>query len=140
MAAIEAASFSHPWTLAQFQAELAQPHSRTLAAMLEFPTAVVVAGYLVFWLLPEELHILNLAVAPQWRRRGIGRRLLAAALDCGRRAKAQTAWLEVRPSNQPALALYHSFGFRQVMIRKGYYSDSGEDALILRLTLIDVSG
>jgi ribosomal-protein-alanine N-acetyltransferase len=79
----------------------------------------------------EELHILNLAGAPSYRRYGIARGLIKEAWRMARKQNCRTAWLEVRPSNTAALALYQSFGFTVVMTRKRYYSDTGEDALIL---------
>jgi ribosomal-protein-alanine N-acetyltransferase len=77
------------------------------------------------------MHILNLAVHPQQRRRGLARRLLAAGMAQAREMGARVAWLEVRPSNAPALALYHSFGFKEVGRRLRYYDDTQEDALLL---------
>ena len=79
------------------------------------------------------MHILNLAVHPGHRRRSIARRLLAEALAQARTLGAELAWLEVRPSNLAALALYESFGFRQVGRRPRYYDDTHEDALLLTL-------
>ena len=135
LAAIERDSFSHPWSLAQFQSELAKPFSHTLVAVLQDGDHSIIVGYVVFWLVADELHLLNLAVAPLWRRRGIGRLLLTTVLRQAREAGAEYAWLEVRPSNTAALALYHSLGFYQVMVRKRYYAETGEDALILMLPL-----
>jgi ribosomal-protein-alanine N-acetyltransferase len=80
--------------------------------------------------LADEMHLLNLAVHPAHRRRGIARFLLTTALVRARSQGAAVVWLEVRPSNRAALALYHSFGFEEVGIRPGYYTDNGEDALI----------
>lgn len=135
LAAIEQASFSWPWTLEQFRQELAKPYSHTLIALLHTSDSPTVVGYAVFWVVADELHLLNLAVAPLYRRRGIGRALLNEVLSHGRNLGARIAWLEVRPSNTAALALYSSLGFRQVMVRKRYYVENGEDALILMLPL-----
>ena len=76
------------------------------------------------------MHLLNLAVHPARRRRGISRALLTASLEKARGQGAEVVWLEVRPSNQAALTLYQSFGFKEVGIRQNYYTDNGEDALI----------
>lgn len=132
--AIEQQSFTSPWPCQFFQAELAQPHSRTLVARLLPHQGGEILGYIIFWLLLDELHILNLAISPAWRRQGLARRLLQEAFRQAQAHGCQSAWLEVRPSNQPARQLYASFGFRQVMTRKRYYEDTGEDAIILMLT------
>ncbi len=133
---IERQSFPSPWPRQFFLAELSQPHSTTLLARLTEPTpGGPVVGYIVYWLLIDELHILNLAVHPAWRRRGIAQRLLKEALQQARERGCCIAWLEVRPSNAAALSLYQTFGFQLIMTRKGYYSDTGEDALILSCTL-----
>ena len=97
------------------------------------PTARVgpVLGYGGFWLMADEAHISTLAVRADWRRRGLGELLLVAMLDEARRLGAERATLEVRVSNRAAQALYAKYGFEQTGRRKAYYSDSGEDALIL---------
>jgi ribosomal-protein-alanine N-acetyltransferase len=74
----------------------------------------------------------NLAVRPEYRGGGLGRRLLAIALTIGERRGARVALLEVRESNRPAIALYHSMGFASVAVRRNYYSQPSEDALVLR--------
>jgi len=88
-------------------------------------------AYLIYWVVAEEMHILNLAVHPQRRRRGLARRLLIQAMTHARTLGAQVAWLEVRPSNQPALNLYYSLGFQEMGRRPRYYEDTQEDALLL---------
>jgi [ribosomal protein S18]-alanine N-acetyltransferase len=87
----------------------------------------------VFWVVAGEMHLLNLAVHRAHRRRGIARALLTAALAQGRGHNVSVVWLEVRPSNAAALALYQSFGFQEVGRRARYYNDNGEDALIYAL-------
>ena len=88
-------------------------------------------GYLIYWVVADEMHILNLAVHPQQRRRGLARRLLIDSMDHARQLGARVAWLEVRPSNAPALSLYHSLGFKEMGRRPRYYDDTQEDALLL---------
>jgi ribosomal-protein-alanine N-acetyltransferase len=88
-------------------------------------------AYLIFWVVADEMHILNLAVHPQRRRRGLARRLLTTAMTRARELGAQVAWLEARPSNHPALKLYENFGFKEVGRRPRYYDDTQEDALLL---------
>lgn len=96
-----------------------------------------VAGYGIMSAGAGECHVLNLCLAPALRRRGIGRRLLAMLLGRARRAGMLHAFLEVRPSNHAALALYTAAGFERVGLRQGYYQAHGgrEDAVVLRLAL-----
>ncbi len=131
---IETLSFLTRWSRWSFYSELLNPLSTTLVATPAGDPSRVV-GYLVYWVAAGEMHILNLAVHPHWRRRGVARLLLTAGLGRARGQGARTAWLEVRPSNRPALALYESLGFVPVGRRPGYYEDTGEDALILELAL-----
>jgi ribosomal-protein-alanine N-acetyltransferase len=94
-----------------------------------------VVGYLCFWEIGHEIHITNLAVHPEWRRRGVARRLLATALAEGASRGVVLAFLEVRPTNTRALALYDSLGFQIIGRRNGYYFDTGEDALVMEARL-----
>ena len=129
--AIEKVSFLTPWSRLSFLAELGHSLSHPLVAGPPPPRPWQVWGYLIYWVVAEEMHILNLAVHPEQRRRGIARRLLITGMNQARDLGAQVAWLEVRPSNDPALSLYQSFGFRQVGRRPHYYDDTQEDALLL---------
>ena len=131
--AIEKLSFPTPWGRWSFVAELGHRYSHTLVAGPSPPEPFQVWGYLVFWVVEDEMHILNLAVHPEHRRRGIGRALLSEALRQARDLGAQVAWLEVRPSNVPARELYDSFGFKVACTRPRYYQDTQEDALLLTL-------
>ncbi|HKN88541.1 MAG TPA: ribosomal protein S18-alanine N-acetyltransferase, partial [Nitrospiraceae bacterium] len=92
-------------------------------------------GYVCFWVVFEELRMMNLAVAPRVRRRGIGRWLLQQALAMGREEGARRALLEVRVSNQPAVALYQYAGFSRSGIRTKYYTNPVEDAVLMELEL-----
>lgn len=130
--AIERASFSMPWTRGAFLYELEQNRVARCSVAREEGRVV---GYLCVWEVGGELHITNLAVHPAARRRGIARQLLATALDEARRRGLRVAALEVRPSNHEARALYESFGFRVVGRRRGYYYDTGEDALVMERSL-----
>lgn len=131
--AIEKASFPTPWSRWIFLAELTQPVSHFLVVGPAPPEPWQLWGYLVFWVVADEMHLLNLAVHPEQRGRGLGRTLLTEALAQARAQGAQVAWLEVRPSNGPARALYASFGFKEVGLRPGYYDDTQEDAILLAL-------
>jgi [ribosomal protein S18]-alanine N-acetyltransferase len=127
---IENQSFQSPWPRQHFQSELEQPHSFTLLACRHGASSKDIVGYIIFWFIIDEMHILNIAVAPSSRRQGIARALIHAAIKLAQAKNLQTAWLEVRPSNEAALELYLSLGFELVMTRKRYYNDTGEDALI----------
>jgi [ribosomal protein S18]-alanine N-acetyltransferase len=88
-------------------------------------------GYHCAWVVFDELHLQNLAVHPDWRRKGIGSLLVRHALELGRGKKTRTAILEVRRSNEEALGLYRKFGFEVVGVRRNYYPEEGEDALVM---------
>ncbi|MBW1991334.1 MAG: ribosomal protein S18-alanine N-acetyltransferase [Deltaproteobacteria bacterium] len=128
---IERLSFPVPWSLWCFLSELGNPNSTTLVAGPPPPRPWETCGYLIYWLIGEEMHIMNLAVHPRHRRQGLAKALLREALDRARAAGAKTAILEVRVSNEVAQALYEAFGFQKVGIRPRYYSDNQEDALLM---------
>lgn len=132
---IERKSFPSPWSRRLFERELLLPYAHAFVA-LEVPPDQVL-GYLCFWLVERETHILNLAVHPDRRRRGIGSFLLRYGLDYSREKGAGEITLEVRRSNYRAISLYRSFHFQPHGIRPRYYSDSGEDAVIMSLHLVD---
>jgi ribosomal-protein-alanine N-acetyltransferase len=90
-----------------------------------------IAGYAVAWFVNEELHIGNVAVARPRQGKGIGRRLLERLLEEAAQRKAKRATLEVRMSNVRAIRLYRKYGFKGVAIRRHYYTDNGEDALVM---------
>jgi len=94
-----------------------------------------VIGYVVFWVVHDEVHVLNVATALAARRRGIGRALMEAAEGEGRRRGARLATLEVRRSNAAAIALYRTMEYRQVGIRPNYYAEENEDAIVMVKTL-----
>ncbi len=129
---IERGSFGDPWPPDSLRAEL-RPDALRLPLIAEMEGEVV--GYLLAWRVAEELHVLNLAVAGQARRRGIATRLLRAACDEARERGQTVVTLEVRPSNAAARAFYRRHGFRETGRRARYYRDTGEDALILSLIL-----
>jgi ribosomal-protein-alanine N-acetyltransferase len=93
----------------------------------------LVTGYIVYWLVEDEMHILNLAVAPALRRHGIARQLVLAAIKRAYVKGARLAFLEVRASNAAAQKLYSSLGFSGSFIRRGYYDSPIEDAVVMIL-------
>ena len=129
---IERASFPTPWTRAAFCYEIEQ-NKVARCTVLRGRRGIV--GYLCLWEIGHEIHITNLAVHPEWRRRGTARQLLGAALIEGVSRGVTLAFLEVRPSNTRALALYESLGFQVIGRRNGYYFDTGEDALVMEARL-----
>ena len=130
--AIERQSFTDPpWSRASFTALVDSPRAFFTVAC----TTASVVGYVVAWLVGDEAEVANLAVAPEWRGRGVGAALLDAALDEARNGGAHVAHLEVRDSNVAARALYGSRGFTPVGRRRRYYQAPVEDAVLLRCNL-----
>ena len=129
--AIERASFQFPWSTRFFLDELKVDCARSILAEMEGR----IVGYVLFWFLPEEVDIHNIAVHPDFRRQGIGRLLLEQVVAAARCQDRLRVTLDVRFSNAPAQNLYRSFGFVTQGVRKGYYSDNGEDALVMALEL-----
>jgi [ribosomal protein S18]-alanine N-acetyltransferase len=136
VSAIEQVAFRNPWSTELLRRELSHEASTILLAEELFADGGrVLLGFSIFWLVHRELHILNIATAPAHRRRGVANSLLAATLDRARERGCLLATLEVRRSNEAALSLYRGFGFRAVGIRPNYYSDEGEDAIVMVLDL-----
>ena len=135
LATLEAACFSHPWTPAQIQEEVARvpPDAVLVLEGPAFPggSGAGIRAYCSFRLVVDEMHVMNVAVDPGHRRQGLARRLLAFAMARAARAGARRALLELRAGNREALALYESLGFGRLGTRRGYYREPAEDALVL---------
>ena len=125
--ALDALSFSQPWSQNAYQTELANQGARCWVAQVDEH----VAGVLVLWLVLDEAHIATVAVHPGFRRRGIGRLLLTTGMDAAYTEGARSYLLEVRAGNNAAQSLYEAFGFEVVGQRPRYYKDTGEDALLM---------
>jgi ribosomal-protein-alanine N-acetyltransferase len=123
--AIERRAFATPWSLSMFVLELSKPSGICLAAV----EGKRVRGYLICARYADVWHLMNIAVDPDLRRRGIATALLEAMIE--RAGPGESFTLEVRPSNPGAIRLYERFGFRMAGMRKRYYSDTGEDAVIM---------
>jgi ribosomal-protein-alanine N-acetyltransferase len=123
--AIERRAFTTPWSLAMFVLELSKPSGICLAAMVDNE----LTGYLVCSRYDTVWHLMNIAVEPERRRRGIAAALMGALLE--RVGEHAQVTLEVRRSNLGAVALYERFGFRSAGVRRRYYADNGEDAVIM---------
>ena len=131
---IEAVSYSHPWTRGNFVDSLAARH---WTRCVRDASGELVA-YCVAMSGVDELHLLNITVAPEHVGRGHARALLDLLVQECRASGAPLLWLEVRPSNERARRLYERYGFELVGVRRGYYPDAGsrrEDALVMRLLL-----
>jgi ribosomal-protein-alanine N-acetyltransferase len=124
--ALERRAFPTPWSLAMFVLELSKPKGICLAA--KGPDGNLV-GFLICSRYDQVWHLMNIAVDPPERRRGVAVALLQRMLDAAGPDDAFT--LEVRTSNDPAIALYERFGFKPAGTRKRYYQDTGEDAMIM---------
>lgn len=139
---IERRSFPTPWSLAMFVLELSRPSGVSLAAVGQTSPGANEAGldpapvdrhrllgYLICSRYADDWHIMNIAVDPTARRRGLATAMLEELFARAGRDRGYT--LEVRTTNDPAIALYEQFGFRPSGVRKRYYQDTGEDALIM---------
>ena len=128
---IERASSPSPWSSHFFLEEVRVPHSKSVLAEIDGR----IVGYIVFWQLPADLDIHNLAVHPEFQRRGIGGHLLGKAIAHAKKYRLNRITLEVRQSNLVAQRLYGSFGFIAEGFRRAYYSNDGEDAILMGLEL-----
>lgn len=131
--AIERASFTKPWSKNLFLSEFRSPSvSMLMVAFADVPSYSVV-GYIVCWIIADELHILNLAVEQSFRRRGIAKKLVLSALRQAHQKGAKRAFLEVRSSNTAAKKLYSDLGFNGSSVRRDYYEEPAEDAIVMTL-------
>jgi len=131
---IERLSFSTPWPAYAFEQEL---RGNRLARYVVARAGERVVGFTGVWLMVDEAHITTFGVHPDWRRQGIGRQLLLSVVDLAVTLHARRMTLEVRASNDAAQTLYRSFGFEVVGRRPRYYTDDGEDALVMTTPDLD---
>ncbi|MBR3457991.1 MAG: ribosomal protein S18-alanine N-acetyltransferase [Selenomonadaceae bacterium] len=124
---VEKACFAIPWSRQSFWEEAANENTVYILAL----DGERVIGYAGTWIVAGEAQITNVAVAPEYRGRGVGTGLMEELVRRAKERGATAMTLEVRPSNAPALALYAKFGMKSVGRRKGYYADNGEDAVIM---------
>jgi len=129
---IELASYDHPWSIGNFADSLDAGYS-----MWVLEAGGEVMGYYAMMAAAGEAHLLNLTIAPDWRRHGLGRDLLAHCMARACDHQADSLFLEVRASNLAAINLYHSSGFVDLAVRRAYYpaGDAREDALIMKKEL-----
>ena len=129
---IEPTIYSHPWTRGNFSDSLNSGYS---AWVLEQDNKMI--GYALLMLVMDEAHLLNLSIAKPQQKRGLGRYLLEHMLNIAKTHKVTNMFLEVRPSNISAIALYENMGFSEMAVRRGYYpaKEGREDAVIMGLAL-----
>jgi ribosomal-protein-alanine N-acetyltransferase len=141
---IEEACFSAPWTRKMLEAELSgNPFAHFLLARYGEEggaTTGAIIGYLCYWIVFEEVRLMNLAVIESMRHRGIASSLVTAALQTGMSHSAHRAVLEVRVSNRAAQRLYEGFGFTRTAVRPKYYTNPDEDAVLMELDPIVLKG
>ena len=131
---IEAMAYPRPWSASLFMSELALRGTRAYHVA---KVGAVVVGYCGLMLGTEDGHVTTIAVDPAWQRRGIASRLMLNMARLARERGARNLTLEVRVGNTGAQALYHRFGYAPAGIRKNYYSETNEDALVMWATDID---
>ena len=128
-------SFILPWPERSFRFELTDnPASRCWVAEREGN----IVGMIVVWLIVDEAHVATIAIDPEYRRQGIGKRLLAHALRHMIRDGARSSFLEVRESNRVAQEMYRKFGYEVTGRRRRYYRDNDEDAILMSLERLDI--
>jgi ribosomal-protein-alanine N-acetyltransferase len=130
--AIENVSFPTPFTESLFRMELNLNVAHLYVAKKESR----IVGYVDFWRVGPEMHLITIAVHPEFRKLHIGSALVEFMIDNAKTHRVEHISLDVRPSNGSGMALYEKYGFRQTGLRKGYYQDNQEDALVLGLTLV----
>ncbi len=130
---IERRSFTAPWEESTFRGLMRRPSAALLVAEVEGE----VAGYSVMWFAADEGELGNLAVVPELRSQGLGLRLLRESISIASGRGIRSLYLEVRGTNAGARALYESVGFSVVGVRKDYYTEPVEDAIVMRLILHD---
>ena len=133
--AIDRVSFSLPWPERSFRFELTDnPASRCWVAEVDGK----IVGMIVVWLIVDEVHVATIATHPDFRRQGIAKNLLSHALQHLSNEGAQSSFLEVRASNLAAQELYRKFGYEESGVRRRYYRDNDEDALLMTLESLDL--
>ncbi len=129
---IERASFKSPWSRRALSEEIS---CRSWSQVSVVETAQGVVGYMIFWRVAGELHLLNLAVSPSCRRQGAASILIEQLIEAAVQGGQNQVFLEVRKSNTAAKRLYTEAGFVEIGVRPGYYSDNGEDAVLMGLRI-----
>ena len=134
---IEPTIYSHPWTRGNFSDSLNSGYSAWILEDKSLEENSEMIGYALLMLVMDEAHLLNLSIAKTQQKRGLGRYLLEHMLKIAKNHQAINMFLEVRPSNVSAIALYENMGFSEMAVRRGYYpaKDGREDAVLMGLAL-----
>ena len=134
VAEIENMSYPNPWKLSSFKGEIEnKPISNPY--VIVFKPLEKVIGYIIYWHIRNEVQISNIAISPSYRQMGVGEGVLRKTLSEMRRKGAEFVFLEVRPSNLAARSLYEKLGFTMLGLRRGYYRDPSEDAIVMGKSL-----
>ncbi len=133
---IENSSFPSPWSQRAFIQEIENPVSHLWALLADDR----LVGYICFWMFDREIQLINIAVHPQERGKGMGHLLMTKMIETGFSKGSQYIWLEVRISNLSAKRLYHRLGFEEIGRRRGYYRETKEDAIVMVLSLQQKEG
>ena len=128
---IEELSFPSPWSVRDLTSEIENPISHLWAVIM----GKLTSGYICFWMFDSEIQLMNVAVHPHDRGKGLGQYLLKEMIETGISKGMRQIWLEVRPSNVVAKGLYERLGFEEAYRRPGYYPDNHEDAIVMSLSL-----
>lgn len=131
VAEIEQQVYQHPWKKHYFTGELDHDISFFHVAQEEESNRIV--GYIIFWIVEETMELHNIAVAPQFKKKGIGQQLMQFMTATAKEKKVEEIFLEVRASNRRAIEVYEGFGFERSSVRKNYYNKPREDAVIYKL-------
>jgi ribosomal-protein-alanine N-acetyltransferase len=137
VAQIDHLSFSLPWPEHSFRYEVSD--NRVAHCFVAETENQRIAAMIVSWIIVDEMHIATIATHPEFRRQGIGARILVEALLDARAAGARLAFLEVRAGNEEAQAMYRKFGFEVTGRRPKYYKDNGEDAILMTLNPLEIA-
>ncbi len=129
--ALEVACFDDPWTKEAFEAEC-HNHLARYYLLVHHETII---GYCGLWRVVDEGHITNLCIGPEWRKRGLGEWMMRQVFEAARKEDIVNITLEVRVSNEKAIYLYEKLGFKRAGVRKRYYENNGEDALIMWISI-----
>jgi ribosomal-protein-alanine N-acetyltransferase len=129
---IEELSFQSPWGVHALKSEIENPISHLWALLM----GEIFSGYICFWMFDSQIQLINLAVHPHDRGKGLGHYLLTEMIEMGISEGTRQIWLEVRPSNLVAKGLYERLGFDEAYRRPRYYPDTHEDAIVMSLNLL----
>lgn len=135
LAELEKICFSQPWSEKSLEEELDNHTAHFIVAVNQNEK---IMGYMGSFVVCESCYVSNIAVFPDFRRKGVGRALIKATFRMAHKEGAESVSLEVRPSNEAAIALYTSMGFEEVGLRRNFYRDPAEDGLILTCDRIDI--